>query len=190
MNIKFLVIISAVWAGVIGAYAEVLMENGFERGNRDDSGPVGGWVAKTSGKDDAASGYIKAGTAGNEVHSGSRAVTIVNPRGDVERWYLLNNSLPPATPGAVYEFTAWVKAEQMTGTRVYLVLEWLDAQKTYPSLKSVESEIITEDQGWVRVSVSGEAPADAACVRPILMVDGSSRSKAVVTFDDVELVRK
>jgi hypothetical protein len=175
---------------VSGANAEVLIENGFEKGNRDDSGPVGGWIARTSGKDDAASVYIRDGVAGGEVHSGSRAVAIVNPRGNVERWYLLNNFVPKASAGETYEFSAWVKTEQMAGTRVYLVLEWLDAQKTYPSLKSVESEIITEDQGWARVSVSGEAPDNAASVRPILMVDGSSRSRAVVTFDDVELIRK
>jgi hypothetical protein len=154
-----------------------IFSGGFEEGS---ASPSGGWVYKVSGTTQAV--YIQDGIAGDRVHTGTRAVSLVNPEGNVERWYVLNAQSPAITAGQTYEFTIWVKTENMDLAATYIEMDWLDSSDARISYDT--SALVTTAGDWSRLTFSATAPAGAVKLRPILMVDGTAGSNAVVTFDD------
>ena len=162
------------------ATGNLLVNGGFETGT---SVPTGGWNTRLTANTVAT--YLS-GTAGQEVHSGNHAVSISNPEGDVERWYILNAASPTIRPGTSYELSAWVKAENMDLASTYIELDWLDSEDARISF--IASAQITVDQDWTQLTISGEAPVNAIKLRPVLMVDGTSGSDAVITFDDCRVI--
>ncbi|MGE4488531.1 MAG: exo-alpha-sialidase [Kiritimatiellales bacterium] len=154
-----------------------LIENaGFESGN---NAPSSGWASRLT--ENAVGTYVS-GAAGLAVHSGVRAVSISHPEGDVERWYLLNSASPAINAGTAYEFSAWVKAGNMSLASAYIQIDWLNSDDA--RIGSEKSSSISSDQDWGKLTVSGTAPEGTVKLRPMLMVDGTAGSDAVVTFDD------
>jgi hypothetical protein len=155
-----------------------LLENGgFELG--DDS-PAKGWKARVSGSTTAA--YLTEQSA-ETARSGMRAVSISNPVGKVERWYVINSSSPAVDAGRTYRFSAWIRAENMDLANAYIQIDWLDSSDQL--LDSILSDRITKDQDWTEVAVEATAPEGAVKLRPLLMVEATGTgSTAVVTVDD------
>lgn len=160
----------------------LLMSGGFEVG---DQSPSGGWASRVSSGCEAI--YVTQGLAGDSVHGASRAVSISNPVGPVERWYVVNSMAPEVTAGEACRFSVWVKAERMGGAQAWTSMAWLDAADQV--IGRVDSDIIAEDVDWVRLSIAGTVPDGAVKVRPMLFASGEGvDSDALITFDDFEMV--
>jgi len=140
----------------------------------------------------ATAAYITNGVSGGTVFEGSRAVCIVNPAGAYDRWYLRDAGVPSVTNGLEYTLSAMVKTENMTNTRAYIQMVWLNSAKTAISGASVESLPVTEDQDWEVLCVSGTAPAGAVYMRPQLVFRPIDTGLPVgagakATFDAVQI---
>lgn len=80
----------------------------------------------------------------------------------------------PVAPTLSYAFSSWMRADGIVDTSitVAMTLEWLDSTGTIIGSASTSGAIAVS--GWQRVSVIATAPSNAAYVRPVWVVTGSS----------------
>jgi len=80
----------------------------------------------------------------------------------------------PVAPSVPYTFSSWMRADGVVDTSITVAmkLEWQDSVGA-----AIGSQISSGDiavSAWQRLSVTGTAPSNAAYVRPIWVVTGSS----------------
>jgi hypothetical protein len=140
-----------------------------------------GWKSVVG--DGATAAYIDGGTAGDEVHSGDRAVSIYSPVADNDRWHLLTSDMIAVTSGVDYVFSVWAKTENMTNSQAYISMAWNNSLNQ--SVGSEVSDWISNDMDWSEMTVCGTAPEGATKVRLMLFASGSAAgSSALITYDD------
>jgi len=121
--------------------------------------------------------------ATDPVHSGQGALRFVNPDASA---YRLCNQLLPLKPGRMYEFSVWVKCEDIVGadSGATICLEWYTADDKY--LGGAYPSGIKGTQDWTKVrGLSGLVPENAAKCRVVCYV--RQRMTGQAWWDDVEV---
>ncbi len=93
--------------------------------------------------------------------------------------YGLRSTPVPAEPGLTYQASAWARAEE--GGRAYLYLDFWNNEKK----RVLHQTASTDRSEWQRLSVSLQAPPEAAWVSVILY--STSTDMGLAQFDDVSL---
>jgi hypothetical protein len=117
------------------------------------------------------------------VHSGAGAMQFVNP--DPAHYALCRQTIP-LKPGKMYEFSVWVKCEDIVGndTGATICLEWYTQDDKY--LGGAYPGGIKGTRDWTRVrGQSGRVPANAAKCYVLCYVRQKMTGKA--WWDDVEV---
>lgn len=139
------------------------------------------------------------GTAGNEVHSGTRAFAILNPEIGNSQYRIqqTNASRFAVESGTNYTLSVWVKGTDLdlARDRVRISIEWWNAAGTdtvggtWTSLQTLSS-----NSTWQQLSVtSTAAPATAATAKILFFFDrgaaSTSTDTAMITFDDIVVTK-
>lgn len=117
------------------------------------------------------------------IHTGSGALQFVNP--DATRYALCTQRLP-LEPGKMYEFSVWVKCEDVVGedSGATICLEWYGADEKY--LGGSYPSGIKGTQDWTQVrGLTGRVPENAARCSVACYVRKGMTGKA--WWDDVEV---
>lgn len=96
----------------------------------------------------------------------------------------------PVAPSIPYAFSSWVKPDGTVDTSITVAvkLEWLDAAGT-----AIGSQISSGDipvTAWQRLSVSGTSPSNAAYVKPLWVVTGSTVTTGASLYIDEPLLEQ
>jgi len=96
----------------------------------------------------------------------------------------------PVAPSLPYTFSSWLKPDGVVDTSitVAMVLEWQDITGTI--IGSQISSGATAVTAWQRLSVSGTSPSNAAYVRPLWVVTGSSVTTGGSLYIDEPLLEQ
>lgn len=162
-------------------WANLVTNPGFESGGSSPDD----WGVNAN-----ASGYITGGTPDVDVHTGSRAIYLENPTTAAsDRWFKTNSGLIPASQGQTYDFSFWVKTENLDADdRVILrIAEQDDANNG----QGAHTEAwVLGDTDWTELTTSFTIGGAATTQFRLLLVFGhganeTTNASARATFDDV-----
>lgn len=165
--------LGAILADEAGAGANLVVNPSFEQ--LDEGRPLpAGW-----------SGPPQVYSVDREVtHSGDASLKYVN---DNPTRYSLSTQKVPLAPGRKYQFSVWVKTEEITGREsgATICLEWQDKDGKWMGGSYPSGAKGTQD--WTQVVGVTRVPKDAASFTVLCYVRQGMTGTA--WFDDVEVVR-
>lgn len=137
------------------------------------------------------------GTAGNEVHTGTRAFRISSPNvGTTQaRIQQTNASRFSVTTGESYTVSLWAKGEglDLATDRIRVVVEWWNAAGTATVSSSNGSLLsLSANDTWQEYSVAltATAPTNAVTAKILIFFErasGSTSTTPMITFDDIQV---
>jgi hypothetical protein len=171
------------------ASTAIVYNPGFETGT---TGPAG-WSTSGGGTFTWVNG-----TPGNQVHTGSGAVSISGAvaGGAVNmRWLQLSANAEPVNPGEVMQVSAWIKGSpdwDLAHDGYRFVIEFLDSSNTIVGTWNSGGSgvnLLTAANAWGQYTLtSSAAPTGAVLAKLSLFFGrtlGSTSGTPVITFDDV-----
>jgi len=165
-----------------------ITNGGFELDANNNNQPDG-WANATSGS--ATFNYITGGTAGDDVHTGTSAITIESATGDTSRWFTTNANLAPVTAGENYFVTLWVKVENATDEDVSVKVDWFDGSSQSGSSNFFSLPGSGNTNGWQQMEYEVTVPAGIDGAKPVVYIsDGGDNVQTVgskATIDDVSI---
>lgn len=99
-------------------------------------------------------------------------------------FYEFYKDVPCVKPGEVYKMTAWIKTEnQANGVGAYMGVGALKPEYPYERFVSGDSERITGNSDWTKVSCILFVPEGVHAIRQIILIHGTGQAY----FDDIKL---
>lgn len=175
------------FAIIVSCLAADIDNGGFEKGV---AAPTG-WANQVKKGDAARFIYIKGGTAGDDVHTGTRAVGIEAPGGYSPRWFTTHANLADVVAGNEYQLIYWIRTRNLDGDdNVVGRLEFFDDGGE--SLGAEWERSSHEGNAdWREITFTVTAPKQAVSAKPIIHFrDGDNNTteeNCRVTIDDVSV---
>lgn len=148
-----------------------------------------GWRYSVSGAAEAV--YIRDGSPGRDVYTGTHALSIRAGMSPSDQWFVANEQLPKVEPGRSYHLSANVKAEHFKdSSALRLSVVYLNADRSGKGLPQAPAVILSGSKDWRAVSLDFTVPAGVQFVRPTfsMFCSGSTSDLSARAFlDDVEL---
>jgi hypothetical protein len=120
--------------------------------------------------------------ATDAAHGGKQSLKIVSTGEGLNRWLSLPSAIP-ATPGAKYTVTVWLKTSSVRD-RAGLAVDYWNSSGVYTG-DTFESSQLQGTNGWTQLTLTTTAPATAANLRVEFRLSGPG----TVWADDVSVVQ-
>lgn len=119
-------------------------------------------------------------------HNGNQSAMIEVAPDSKIFWYGFDQRVCPVQYGEVYQFTCWIKTENVTnGAGAYVGIELMDPNKAYDRISANDSDRFTGTTDWSQSNTFVFVPKGVHTLKINLVLHGTGRAY----FDDAQLKR-
>ena len=117
-------------------------------------------------------------------HSGAVSATINVASNAPANFYQFFRDVKNVKPGEFYEFSMWIKTENVAnGVGAFMGIGALDPNPPFDRMFSSDSERVTKNTDWTRVTAPILVPEGVHSLRMIILLNGTGQA----WYDDIQL---